>query len=118
MIDLTQKILSLDIEVVLELTNANAVSMEATIATTISESVASLLIDETLSTIDFSITNMTVSSELVVAVSNVKSFIHGLDITIYAEQRWEKKQQKLLKMQHLNWLKRPMQQNNFKIPQC
>jgi len=62
------------------------VSVEATVATTISESISGLLMDDMLSSIDFSITNMTPNSENVVAISAVKSFIHGIDVTLYADR--------------------------------
>ncbi len=64
----------------------DTVSMETTIANTISESVTSLLVDEMLSTISFSITNMTPNSEYAIAVSDVKSFIHGIDVASFADR--------------------------------
>lgn len=64
----------------------STVSVESTIANTLSESITGLLVDEMLSTIDFSVTNMTPNSEIIFTVSNVKSFIHGLDITLYVDR--------------------------------
>jgi len=74
---------------ILDTTNTaemGTVSMEATIAATISESVTGLLVDDMLSSIDFSITNMTPNSEQVVAISSSKSFIHGIDVIGYTER--------------------------------
>jgi len=73
----------LDTDVTADLSTS---SIEGTIAVTISEAVSSLLVDEMLSSIDFSITNMTPNSEVVEAVSNVKSFIHGIDVSMYVER--------------------------------
>lgn len=68
----------------------DVVSMENSIANLLSENISSLLLEEMLSVIDFSITNMTSNSQLVHAISNAKSFIHGIDIVIYAERFMEK----------------------------
>jgi len=60
-----------------------AISIEGTIAATVIDSCNSILADECLSSIDFSITNMTSNSQLVHAVSNAASFINGLDTRPY-----------------------------------
>lgn len=61
-------------------------NIESTIANTLSENISSLLLEELLATISFSITNMTPNSELVHTVTYANSFIHGIDIVIYAER--------------------------------
>lgn len=61
-------------------------NIESTIANTLAENVSSLLLEELLSTISFSITNMTPNSELVHSITYANSFIHGIDIVIYAER--------------------------------
>ena len=64
----------------------NTVSIESSLATTVSESVSSLLAEEMLSVIDFSITNQTVNSEYVETISNVRSYMQGIDPTIYVRR--------------------------------
>lgn len=65
-------------------------NMETNIAATISESVNALIVEEMLSKVSFQVTNMTPNSETVIIPTDVKSFIHGIDITVYAERFFSK----------------------------
>jgi len=61
-------------------------STESTIANTISEGVTSLLVENLLSGIDFTCTNMTPNPEPEFFLTNVDSFIQGIDKTAYVNR--------------------------------
>lgn len=56
-------------------------NIETVMATTIAQSVSGMLIENLLSVIDFSVTNIT--GMPVVGISNAQSFIEGIDLTSY-----------------------------------
>jgi hypothetical protein len=59
-------------------------NIESVLASTIAHSVSGMLIDNLLSEIDFSTTNL--GGENLTAVSNARSFIEGIDITSYVNK--------------------------------
>ena len=59
------------------------VTMEATIAATITDSVTNLLLDNSLSSISMQITNMTADSSYVEVVSDCKTYITGVEPTMF-----------------------------------
>ena len=59
-------------------------TIESTIASTVSHSVSDLLVSNLLATVDFSVSNR--MGPALVVLSNVRSFMEGIDVTSYANR--------------------------------